>query len=87
VILLCDQAKAREMIGLKQYDQGEPDYSRYTKVGEKISRGTNRPAREHLVIDRKSHHKYHHVDEQDESGQWVTVEHHDAPLDPKARTS
>jgi len=71
------------MTGLKEKAQGEPDYWRYTKSGEKISGSTSRPAREHLVIDRKRDHKYHHVEEQDESGQWVTVHHEDGALDPK----
>lgn len=73
------------MIGLKEYAQREPGYWRYTKLGEKISRGTNRPAREHLVIDRKSGHKYHHVEEQNESGKWVNVERHEGPLDPRPK--
>lgn len=84
MILVAEEGRGTEMIGLKKYAQGEPDYWHYIKSGEKMSRGTNRPAREHLVIDRKKGHKYHHVEEQDEMGQWLTVHHEDRPLDPKA---
>jgi predicted RNA-binding Zn-ribbon protein involved in translation (DUF1610 family) len=82
-ILNSDEGRGMEMIGLKEKAQGEPDYWRYTKLGEKISKGTKRPAREHLVIDRMSRHKYHHVEEQDESGKWVTVHHQEMPLDTR----
>ncbi len=80
-ILVKDIAVAKEMIQLKQKAQGQKRYYRYTKMGDKTSRGTKRPARECLVIDRRNRCKYHHVEEQDESGNWSTVHHEEESLE------
>jgi len=68
------------MVTVNQYGTRGKDYLRRTKVGEKISGKTRRPAREHMIVDRLVRRKYHHVEEQDESGKWRIVEHHDGPL-------
>ncbi len=40
-------------------------------------------ARENLDIDIKGNRKFHHVEEQDENGNWHTVHHEDEPLKKK----
>lgn len=79
-IFVEDHAIAREMIQIKEKVQGQKEYFRYTKSGEKVSQNTKRPTRERLVIDRRNRRKYHHVEEQDESGNWSTVHHEEESL-------
>lgn len=42
-------------------------------------------AKEELRIDIAGDWKFHHVEEQDENGQWVTVHHQNEPLKKKQR--
>ena len=51
---------------------------------EKISK-LGKEAREELSIDIAGNRKFHHVEEQDESGKWVTVHHENEPLRKKRK--
>jgi len=85
-IVVSDQIRSFEMVTLDEYEPTERDYRRRIKAGEKISGETRRPAREHMIIDRVDHRKYHHVEEQDASGKWRIVEDHDGPLSGEGGT-
>lgn len=68
------------MLGVKQYEIGQKDYTMLRKSGDKISGETGRPAQEDMIIDRKGDHKVHVVKELDESGTWQTVHYENEPL-------
>jgi len=85
-IIASEQIGFLEMVRVDEYAPQRRDYQRRMKAGEKISGGSGRPAREHMIIDRVARRKYHHVEEQDESGKWRIVEHHDGPLSRKEGT-
>jgi len=78
-ITVYDHAKAMEMLVLKQRAPGYKKFKKKAKVGEKTSR-KGRRAREELIIDKEKRRKYHFVEEQNERGEWETVEHHEGPL-------
>jgi predicted RNA-binding Zn-ribbon protein involved in translation (DUF1610 family) len=84
-ITVSEEFKALEMTTLSKRPSGARKYEERVKIGEKISGETRQPAREHLIIDRKGDRKYHHVEEQDKSGQWRTMHHHDGSLIEKKK--
>ena len=45
----------------------------------------DKEAKEELTIDITGNRKVHHVEEQDQSGRWVTVHHEDEPLKGKKK--
>lgn len=80
-IFVSDEGRGTETITIEDKKQGFRRFRLLRKWAEKISRKTRSPAQEYLEIDKEKRRKYHHVEEQDESGNWRTVHHHDGPLD------
>jgi len=77
-ITIDDYGKGLEIERLKQISKAGVT-NKIIKTGEKISK-TGKVARETLIIDKKKRWKYHTVEEQKESGEWVLVHSEDEHL-------
>lgn len=57
------------------------------KIRDKISKGTKRPAREILIIDKERKVKIHRVWEKDQKGEWVSVHEEEIPFEEMLKNS
>jgi hypothetical protein len=80
----CIHITVSESIRLREGVKGKVKNKSGKTVHKFVSRSKiskrGKEAKEELSIDIRGNRKYHHVEEQDESGRWVTVHHEDQSL-------
>ena len=68
-----------DMVKLKQNVRSSHKYDGLLQAGERIGKN-GKLARIRLFIDVRNKIKHHHVEEQNEKGEWVIVHEEDEPL-------
>jgi hypothetical protein len=80
-VTVYEQIKLRESVKVKVKDEVGKTARKFLSRNKISKHG--KEAKEELSIDIRGDRKYHHVEEQDESGRWVTVHHEDQILKKK----
>jgi len=84
MVTVSDSITLRESIKGKVKDKSGKTKRKFVSRQKISKRG--KEAREDLDIDIAGNRKRHHVEEQDEKGDWKTVHHEDEPLRRATRT-
>jgi hypothetical protein len=75
------EIRSRELLKRKNRDKSHKFYKNVFRI--KLSKN-KRPARENILIDKERQVIVHHVEEQNECGEWKVVHSHEDPFPVKA---